>query len=369
MCETNFKWTDGFESGSFRDFKLYLVMNNYPPNRITYRLDKTILDLENVDVNSLRQHFPNAIISFSTVRDEKKRSSVDEIYNEDEEEETEIFIRGAWQGASLSIYNKDVFYIIESDVMQILFKDGKGEDYVKEILELLPTKNEVPKGSEIKLVAFSGDYYTIKSKIESTNINIVENYNDDFVPIYNDIVSFLNARKSGLIVLRGKMGTGKTSLIRNLITNVPKNYILVTTAIAAHLASPEFLSFMIDNKDSVFILEDCEQILMDRRENTFGGAIANILNMSDGLMSDIFNVKFICTFNADINCIDSALLRKGRCYANYEFKELSDEKTKVLLNRQGIKLDKYEPLTLAEIFNYENKDHTKNNISNKKMGF
>lgn len=125
---------------------------------------------------------------------------------------------------------------------------------------------------------------------------------------------------------------------------------------------------MLDNKDSIFILEDCEQILMDRRENTFGGAITNILNMSDGLLSDIFNVKFICTFNADINCIDSALLRKGRCYANYEFKELSKEKTKVLLEKQGIYLDSYKPMTLAEIFNFEDKDNSNNTVA-KKIGF
>ena len=160
----------------------------------------------------------------------------------------------------------------------------------------------------------------------------------------NDI-SFIGRRKRLtsiplLIILRGEKGTGKTSLIRHLISSVPKNYILVTNAVAEHLASPEFISFMLDHKDSVFILEDCEQILM-KRVDGFGanGAIANILNMSDGLMSDIFNVKFICTFNAGIDKIDPALLRKGRCFANYEFKPLNVNKTKALLDKLGIKVD------------------------------
>jgi len=138
---------------------------------------------------------------------------------------------------------------------------------------------------------------------------------------------------------------------------------------AEHLASPEFMSFMLDHKDSVYILEDCEQILM-RRTDGFGenGAIANILNMSDGLMSDIFNVKFICTFNADIDKIDDALLRKGRCFANYEFKPLCKEKTRALLNKLNIEADEIKEMTLADIYNYGDKDCTEVKVA-KKIGF
>ena len=155
-------------------------------------------------------------------------------------------------------------------------------------------------------------------------------------------------------------------MIRHLITTFPKNYVLVTNTLASHLASPEFISFMLDHRNSVFILEDCEQILMSR-EQTVSGAIANILNMSDGLMSDIFNVKFICTFNADINKIDEAILRKGRCFANYEFKPLCKEKTKALLEKLNIHKDDPQPMTLAEIYNYNNEDCTQQ--STKKIGF
>lgn len=132
-----------------------------------------------------------------------------------------------------------------------------------------------------------------------------------------------------------------------------KQFILVTNAIAAHMAEPEFIAFMMENKDSIFILEDCEQILMTREENRFGGAIANILNMSDGLMSDIFNIKFICTFNTDIENIDEALLRPGRCFVNYEFKPLEAEKASKLLESLGHKIDESRDMTLAEIYNYK----------------
>lgn len=151
----------------------------------------------------------------------------------------------------------------------------------------------------------------------------------------------------------------KTSLIRSLITSLPKHYVFITNGIAEHLGSPEFTSFLLDNRDSVFILEDCEQILRKRTDtNFFSSGIANILNMSDGLLSDIFNIKFICTFNADMNIIDDALLRKGRCYANYEFKELEPHKVQKLLHKRGFDVDNPKPMTLAEIYNYSNNDYS-----------
>ena len=171
-----------------------------------------------------------------------------------------------------------------------------------------------------------------------------------------------------IIIARGKIGTGKTSLIRKLITDVPKHYIFITNGIAEHLGSPEFTSFLLENKDSVFILEDCEQILRKRTDsNFFSSGIANILNMSDGILSDIFNVKFICTFNAEISMIDEALLRKDRCFANYEFKEHCAEKTQKLLHKQGFDIENPQPMTLAEIYNFDGKDY--NNKPKRKIGF
>lgn len=134
------------------------------------------------------------------------------------------------------------------------------------------------------------------------------------------------------------------------------------------MGEPEFISFMMENKDSIFILEDCEQVLMAREENRFGGAIANILNMSDGLMSDIFNIKFICTFNTDVDNIDEALLRPGRCFVNYEFKPLNADKSAKLLESLGHSIDKPKAMTLAEIYNYKPEENTSKQVS-RKIGF
>lgn len=359
-----FNWIDGYDYGSFRDQKFYAATFKKLPNKYVLQVGDGALNLANVDIQALKTAYPDCVITVTNIRSNKTTSCVD---NEVEEENEfgDPFIGGEFQGSLIRIVGDRFIFYIDSDGVIFWYDDQDPEEYIKNIMTYIPKSENKPKGGEIHLVAFNQDYYTIRSKIEPTNVNISENYNDDFLPVFEDIKTFLAERKSGLIVLRGKIGSGKTNLIRHLITSIPGNYILVTNTLASSLASPEFISFMLDHKNSTFILEDCEQILMDRGENVTN-AIATILNMSDGLMSDIFNVKFICTFNADINQIDEAILRKGRCFANYEFKELSKEKTKNLLNKNGITLDEYKPLTLAEIYHYDKEDCTQ---KTKKIGF
>ena len=362
-----FKWADGFDNGTIRDQLVFLKKFNINPNKFVYQLEDDSLDLNAINIEDLKQEFPNATIITYSNKSHRSTSCVqDELEETNTEEEDDIFMAGEWQSTIIKIYDNEIIYYIDSDGILIWYHNQDPEEAVKRVLKFIPVKAVKPKEAEIKLVAYNQEYYTIDSKIQPTNLNIDENYNDDIKPVLEDIKKFLNERKSGLILLRGVVGTGKTNLIRHLVTTLPKNYILVTNTLASHLASPEFISFMLDHRNSVFILEDCEQILMSR-EQTVSSAIANILNMSDGLMSDIFNVKFICTFNADINKIDDAILRKGRCFANYEFKPLCKEKTKALLEKQNIHIDDPRPMTLAEIFNYQGEDYTQQ--STKKIGF
>ena len=364
---SEFKWADGFDSGNLRDQLVFIKKFNINPNKFIYQLGDDSLDLNTVNMEDLKQEFPNATIVTQSSKSQKSTSCVqDELEEIDTEEGDDIFMAGEWQSSVIKIYDNEIIYYIDSNGVLIWYHNQDPEEAVKRVLKFIPVKAEKPKEAEIKLVAYNQEYYTIDSKIQPTNLNIDENYNDDIKPVLEDIKKFLNERKSGLILFQGKIGTGKTNLIRHLVTTYPKNYIFVTNTLASHLASPEFISFMLDHKNSVFILEDCEQILMTREQN-ISNAIANILNMSDGLMSDIFNVKFICTFNADIDKIDDAILRKGRCFANYEFKPLCKEKTKVLLEKQNIHIDDPQPMTLAEIFNYKGEDYAQQ--STKKIGF
>lgn len=320
--------------------------------------DKLIERIFGFDVETIKNTYINETTTSSVKNDED-----DGLY----------WMNGEYVQTIIRIHDKanKRFYDITKSSIEIFHKEGETviKDWIVTLKKFLPKLNTKPKSSEIGLIAYDNGYYTVKSKVNKMEIDIDENYNDDFLPVHKDIINFIDQQGSGLIILNGVKGSGKTSYIKYLTSQYPKKYRIVTNAIAQRLAEPDFISFLLEEKDSIFILEDCEQILMDRSENTFGGAISNILNMSDGLMSDIFNIKFICTFNADINKIDSALLRKGRCFANYEFKELSADKVKHLSEKHNLGINVMKPMTLAEIYNYESTDYDSSNKPKKKIGF
>lgn len=282
---------------------------------------------------------------------------IDESEGIENSDDVDVFFDGeAWVGATITVIDEEAIVIFAADSLNLYYNSCHdrlwANEYCANILKQLPGKFEKPEASKVNLVGYDrGDYYTSKQNIKPTTIDIDKYYNDDFAKAYKSIEEFLNSRESGLVLLHGEKGTGKTNMIRHIITNIPKEYIIIPNGMMPHIANPEFISFISDHKDSIFILEDCEQILLDRGANPFNSGISTILNMSDGLLSDIFNIKFICTFNMDESLIDSALLRKGRCYVNYDFKPLVADKVKVLAEEHDIELKEVKAMTLAELFN------------------
>ena len=200
---------------------------------------------------------------------------------------------------------------------------------------------------------FDLEYFEIKS----FDIDIQKQYNDDFSAADKKIKSFLNEPKaSGIVLLHGLYGSGKTTYIRHLINSTEKNFIYVPLNMVGALNEPDFLPFITQYRDSILIIEDCENLIQSRKSNGPSNALVNLLNMGDGLLGDALRLKIICTFNADLKEIDEALLRKGRMVVRYYFDKLKIEKSVLLqteINRQPLL---NEALTLADIYNADEND-------------
>lgn len=364
----NIDFSKALDSGIVRHRELYVEIFKVLPNYYQYYKDDLKMDTNFLTLEKCKEIFGDDI-DVKTIRYNRifNTSRVDVPDMTEWDSSTQSYKIKNYP--TVLVINYTESYIIEIDYNSctIYYNDINPEIIINKIIESVPAQPIISKTATIDLVAFDNGYYTINSKIKRTEIDLNTHYNDDFLPVYDDTIKFLNEQESGLIIFHGEKGSGKTTMLRYLMSHTDKKYLLVTNAVASHMAEPEFISFMMEHKDSIFILEDCEQILMARESNRFGGAIANILNMSDGLMSDIFNIKFICTFNTDIKNVDEALLRPGRCFVKYEFKALSEEKTKNLLHSIGKDVENPGEMTLAQIYNYsesETKDKPK-----KKIGF
>ena len=190
------------------------------------------------------------------------------------------------------------------------------------------------------------------------DIDLDTNYNDD-IP-YDDILKLIKSPKNELILLDGKPGTGKTSLIKNLMGKTEKPFLYIDSSLLAGLESSKFIDFLLDYRNSVVVLEDCEKILSHREEgNPFMGTL---LNLTDGIIGETVKAKFICSFNCPEHKIDKALLRKGRLSLKYTFNELSLEKTKNLMPEAT------KPLTLAEIY-HKDQNNVVGEPVKRKIGF
>jgi hypothetical protein len=150
-------------------------------------------------------------------------------------------------------------------------------------------------------------------------------------------------------------GTGKTTYLRYLIGRIKKRVLFLSPNVAGNLMDPDFIDLLIDNPGTVVVIEDAENIIMDRRTSG-SSAVSNLLNISDGLLADFLNVQLICTFNSSLTMVDSALMRKGRLIAKYGFGKLCVPKAQALSNYLGFKKVIDRPMTVAEISNQNEKE-------------
>jgi hypothetical protein len=215
----------------------------------------------------------------------------------------------------------------------------------------LPVKKE---DFEINIITYSNSGLDLKSlDIKPTTLDIGLYYNDDFREVDNLIRTRLSQENDkGIVLLHGLPGTGKTTYLRHLIGELKKKVLFVSPSVAGNLMNPEFIDLLIDNPNSILVIEDAENIMMDRKYNS-DSSVSNLLNLSDGLLSDCLSVQIICTFNSSLNLIDSALMRKGRLIAKYEFVKLNAEKSQLLSRHLGFDTIITKPMTIAEIANQD----------------
>ncbi len=261
--------------------------------------------------------------------------------------------------------NGSIMIYIETDVRRsnkarvlsnysyIMF-DRNYEEQALKIIEGLKTLKQVKERvkNKINIVALEGTEFTIKNfDIKKPKLNLEFNYNDDLIDINKLIVTSLNKKDNkGLVLLYGNPGCGKTNYIKFLLSTLKKKVIYLPPNLANEISSPSFVNFLSKHPNSILVIEDGENILKSRKSGE-NQAISNILNISDGLLSDILNIQIVATFNCGINDIDQALLRKGRLIAKYEFGKLTPTKAQSLSDKLKFDTKIEQEMTLSEIYN------------------
>jgi len=251
-------------------------------------------------------------------------------------------------------YNYIILYSNE-----ILDKNSETTKFVQSAIE-----EYIIDDSDIEigiLVCRGGNYFIQDEELKRIDIDVEKTYNDD-IPLkaFDD---FIKNESSGLALLYGEPGTGKTTFIKYLMQKYDdQQFCILDSNLLYNITAHSLLDVFVKNKDMIYILEDCEKLLVSR-ENETNPIIATFLNMSDGILASLIKCKFICTFNTDLDNIDDAIKRKGRMKLKYEFKKLNSEKVSKLTG-----VDCNKDMTIADAV-YIQKRNDFSEKANKKIGF
>ncbi len=230
-----------------------------------------------------------------------------------------------------------------------------------------------PNKPEINMIETdSVGNFILKSHIVKDNFEIKDlnlHYGQDFSEFHSELLSRFEHETQGLVLFHGLPGTGKTYYIRHLLRELArgkKKVIYLPPNMVDHLADPVFITFLsrtiaqfsASASFCVLLIEDAEPLLATRTPDVRIQGVTNLLNMTDGLLNDVLKLQIICTFNVELNELDSALLRPGRLIARKEFKPLPVIDANLLAINLGVNHHFTQPTTLSEIYAKLQSRHT-----------
>lgn len=303
---------------------------------------------------------------------------------EDLENEEEPFIIGGEIIVPSFDYEDGSIYFYKDNFIQITSENGKEKDKCK-LTFYYPTSAkcvdeeftqfmDIDKRPNIFMV--NQDYGNFN--FSKFNINLPEtfdiglNYGKNFESVSEKMIKSLHENSSGLYMLHGRPGTGKTTYIRYLASVLKKDVIFFPTSFVDEITNPSILSLLKKKQDCVMILEDAEKALTKRSLSDQPSLVSTLLNMTDGILGDILKLNVIVTYNCDRQDIDEALLRKGRLKAEYSFQGLKQDDAKKLIKKLDIDIKPEDNMTLADIYYAKSDEELIGNIKTlekPKIGF
>jgi hypothetical protein len=270
------------------------------------------------------------------------------------------------------ILTNGYIFDLESDQISIFFTDDEEEKAEAFLLQFNIKEKKKKEENSISLIINNPliGLTTQKLKYKPAVTKLEKNYNKDLLDKHPFIVKLLKEkRKSGLHLFHGIPGTGKSTYIKNLIARLSKDVLFISPSIASSLDSPNFLRLLLDQPNSILVIEDAEQLIVSR-EGSRNSNVAMLLNLTDGILGDGLGIQVIATFNTPLGNIDKALLRKGRLLSIYEFKALELTKARSLMQELGKDPNcLLQATTLADIYHYDENDSLTQTPKKNTIGF
>lgn len=224
---------------------------------------------------------------------------------------------------------------------------------------------------------------TVESPLERSN------YASDVLQSFDYIVGEFNKNNpyGRLAIVNGPPGTGKTFLLRSLVSQIKNSLIvLLPTKLVSEIDSPNLITLLAEEKAEygvfggrhsdkptqlpiLFVIEDADACLVPRESDNVL-TISSLLNYTDGILGSMLDLRVIATTNAERIEFDEALTRPGRLCRHIYVGELSPDQASEVYKRLTGKEKVYKkPITLAEVYAEANGNFQEAKTEKPTLGF
>jgi hypothetical protein len=164
------------------------------------------------------------------------------------------------------------------------------------------------------------------------------------------LIKKIKKSSKGISVIWGPRGTGKTTIIHYLAEKLDRQVIYLPTNMVEHtINNPEFRKFFKKLSKPVIVIDDCDLICGE----PFGRGtqfVGNILQLVDGLLSDVNEANLITIFNCEKESdIDDLLLDSNNLHGVINFSLLTSDEATDLSHHLGNKKKFSNPTRMIDV--------------------
>ena len=238
---------------------------------------------------------------------------------------------------------------IDENVLQAL------ADYVKD------NTTDQPVANRVYVMACDSDDGIDFQSIGSAAVqfepgNYMEEVCKDYRHVVEDLKSYSPCGR--VVVLNGAPGTGKTFLVRGLMHDCPDAaFVMIQASMIEHLSDPNILPSIVQfyatlvGGPIVFVIEDADNAMATRMADNMS-AVSSLLNLGDGILGSMLDIRIVATTNATVEDLDPALVRPGRLCRRIDVGTIGNEQAAAIYTRLTGKTQKMTSMryTLAEVY-------------------